>query len=167
MADETTKKAEHPQHVSTLEPRRTVHCTFRTPERRKQFAEMISDYRLRNSALFHFPAGENRSNNIGEAFWRGYHGERFVWDREAPLYVAYRAGAAIRQVSPNPNAKRPGPKDVCQPEPLPPYIYGREAGPDEHVWTEAAVRQLAAERDSLRRRLNAAIAQGTPPKDAA
>jgi hypothetical protein len=27
---------------------------------------------------------------------------------------------------------------------LPPYIYGREAGPNEKVWTEAAVREAVA-----------------------
>lgn len=33
---------------------------------------------------------------------------------------------------------------------LPPYIYGREAGPNEKVWTQAAVTALRAERDAAR-----------------
>ena len=73
----------------------TIRCPFANPQRRKQFDGMLKDYRLRSSALFHGNGRENRSNNIGEAFWRGWHGERFIWDKEAPLYVAYRAGSAI------------------------------------------------------------------------
>ena len=63
---------------------------------------MLEDYRLRNATLFRFPAGENRSNNIGEAFWRGWHSERFIWDRESPLWVAFRAGQAIRKAAESP-----------------------------------------------------------------
>lgn len=41
-------------------------------------------------------------------------------------------------------------------ESLPPYIYGREAGSNEKVWTEAALRAALAERDAQL----ASLAQG-------
>lgn len=41
-----------------------------------------------------------------------------------------------------------GDHDMTTPE-LPPYIYGREAGPNEKVWTEAAVRAALAARGPL------------------
>jgi hypothetical protein len=153
MAEVNAKVVQHVQGSVPLAP--NVRCPFRTPERRKQFEGMVKDYRLRNRTLFRFPAGENRSNNIGEAFWRGFHAESFIWDREAPLFVAYRAGEVIRAMAlPVAGLSDANPNQ----EALPPYIYGREAAPDERVWTEASVRQITSERDSLRRRLDALIA---------
>lgn len=72
---------------------------FRAPSRRKQFDAMLADYTDGKKALFREDGGENRLNNIGEAFWRGFNGERFIWDTEAPLYVAYKAGAAVAKAS--------------------------------------------------------------------
>lgn len=72
---------------------------FRTPERCKQFDAMLKDYAAGRKHLFRADGAENRLNNIGEAFWRGFHGERFIWDTEAPLYVAYKAGVAVAKVS--------------------------------------------------------------------
>ncbi|WP_157657768.1 hypothetical protein [Burkholderia ubonensis] len=72
---------------------------FRTPDRRKQFDAMLSDYTAGKKVLIREDGRENRLNNIGEAFWRGFHGERFIWDTDAPLYVAYKAGVAIAKVS--------------------------------------------------------------------
>lgn len=52
---------------------------------------------------------------------------------------------------------------------LPPYIYGREAGPNEKVWTEAAVRAaLAAQVEPSReQRLERALADMEARKDGA
>lgn len=80
-------------------PLGAVRNPFKQPDRRKQFAGMVSDYTSRSPALFHKSGTENRLNNIGEAFWRGWHGERFIWDTQAPLHVAYRAGAAIAKAT--------------------------------------------------------------------
>lgn len=70
-------------------------CPFRSAERAKQFRAALADYANRVPALFRKDGSENRSNNFGEAFWRGFNAERFIWSREAPIWVAYRAGAAI------------------------------------------------------------------------
>lgn len=78
---------------------RAVRCPFARADRRKQFDGMVTDYRLRNRALFRFPNSENRQNNIGEAFWRGWHGEPFIWDKDSPLYVAFKAGALIARAT--------------------------------------------------------------------
>lgn len=76
-------------------------CPFRTADRIKQFRGMVGDYQSHSGALWHGPAGcyENHSNNIGEAFWRGFHGKRYIWDKAAPLWVAYRSGAAIAKAT--------------------------------------------------------------------
>lgn len=83
----------------TAEARKSVAATARNPfkvtERRKQFEGMMADYVAGKKHLYHADGRENRSNNIGEAFWRGFHGERFIWDTAAPIYVAYTAGKAI------------------------------------------------------------------------
>lgn len=77
-----------------------VKCPFKDEARCEQFAGMVADYRARNATLFNRSAStENRGNNIGEAFWRGWHGERFIWDKAAPIYVAYMAGAAIAKAT--------------------------------------------------------------------
>lgn len=69
---------------------------FRRPERRQQFEAMVKDYEGRNSALSRQDGRENQSNNIGNAFWRGYHGQLAAWiDPETPLHVAYVAGREI------------------------------------------------------------------------
>lgn len=78
---------------------------FRSPARRKQFEAMLADYTAGKKALFREDGRENRLNNIGEAFWRGFNGERFIWDTEAPLYVAYKAGVAIAKVSGQPHSR--------------------------------------------------------------
>lgn len=46
-------------------------------------------------------------------------------------------------------------RDAPQAEPsdIPPYIYGREAGANEKVWTEAEVRMLVRKRDMLSARV--------------
>ena len=72
---------------------------FRTPARRKQYEGMVADYVAGRNHLFRPDGRENRRKNIGEAFWRGVHGERFIWDEESPIYVAYKAGAAIAKAS--------------------------------------------------------------------
>lgn len=76
-------------------------CPFKDDARIQQFMGMVRDYRDHRSVLWNGPGGcyENRSNNIGEAFWRGWYGERFIWDKAAPLYVAYKAGAAIAKAT--------------------------------------------------------------------
>jgi hypothetical protein len=75
-------------------------CPFRNEARATQFAVMVADYRLRNASLFNRANDtENRGNNIGEAFWRGWHGEPFIWDRSAPIFVAYKAGASIAKAT--------------------------------------------------------------------
>lgn len=52
----------------------------------------------------------------------------------------------------------------AMPEPvaIPPYIYGREAGANEKVWTEAEVRMLVRERDMLSARV-LDLMRATPP----
>ncbi|KVP96638.1 hypothetical protein WJ96_05280 [Burkholderia ubonensis] len=60
---------------------------------------MLADYIAGKKALIREDGQENRLNNIGEAFWRGFHGERFIWDTAAPLYVAYKAGEALAKCS--------------------------------------------------------------------
>ncbi len=69
---------------------------FRNPQRRQQFEAMLSDHAARHGCLFHPDGRENHSNNIGQAFWRGYHGQLAAWiDRDMPLHVAYAAGEAV------------------------------------------------------------------------
>lgn len=73
-----------------------VRNPFKRADRRKQFDAMVRDYEAKNSALFHKHGGENQSNNIGNAFWRGYHGQAAHWiDPQVPLHVAYVAGREI------------------------------------------------------------------------
>jgi hypothetical protein len=72
-----------------------VHNPFRATARRKQFDAMLQDYVQGKADLFRADGQENRRNNVGEAFWRGFNAERYIWDPEAPLYVAYKAGAAL------------------------------------------------------------------------
>jgi hypothetical protein len=54
---------------------------------------------------------------------------------------------------------QPHPEPSEEASSLPPYIYGREAGPNEKVWTEASVRALKAERDEAKRQLGVACAE--------
>lgn len=72
-------------------------CPFRRGDRRKQFAAMIKDYVDGNSALLYPDGRENRRNNVGVGFWRGFHDEPFIWDAKSPMRVAYWAGAAIAE----------------------------------------------------------------------
>ncbi len=87
------------KHVPGPKQLHQVRCPFARVDRLKQFEGMVADYRMRNRALFHFPDRENRQNNIGEAFWRCWHGERFIWDKNSPLYFAFKAGAAIAKTT--------------------------------------------------------------------
>lgn len=74
----------------------TIHNPFKRADRRKQFDAMVADYKAHNSALFHKNGLENQSNNIGNAFWRGFHGQMALWiDPQTPLHVAYIAGKNI------------------------------------------------------------------------
>ncbi len=69
---------------------------FRRADRRQQFEAMLGDYAARAGALFHADGRENHSNNIGGAFWRGFHAQMAAWvDVDTPLYVAYMAGRQI------------------------------------------------------------------------
>lgn len=77
-----------------------VRNPFRREDRRKQFAGMVKDYEARNAVLFHKHGGDNQSNNIGNAFWRGYHGQLAAWiDPETPLHVAYVAGREVARAA--------------------------------------------------------------------
>lgn len=69
---------------------------FKRADRRAQFDAMVADYQARNATLFRKDGRENQNNNIGNAFWRGYHGQAAHWiDPQVPLYVAYVAGREI------------------------------------------------------------------------
>lgn len=81
-------------------------CPFANPQRRRLFDGMLLDYRHGNKTLFHSGGRENRSNNIGEAFWRGWNNESYIWDKEAALYVAYKAGVVIAKAVAAEAAKR-------------------------------------------------------------
>lgn len=76
---------------------RHLRSPFTDPERRAQFEELVTQYRLRDATLFAGMTDENRSSRTGEAFWRGWHSERFVWGRESKLWIPYRAGRLIRK----------------------------------------------------------------------
>ena len=77
-----------------------VRNPFRRPDRRKQFDGMVADWNAHKGVLFHKDGGENQSNNIGNAFWRGYHGQIAAWiDADTPLHVAYVAGREVGKLA--------------------------------------------------------------------
>lgn len=96
---------------------------FRTKDRRRQFDGMVSDFEQRKSVLFHADGSENQSNNIGNAFWRGYHGQLAAWiDPETPLYVAYAAGKQLGQ----PKAHRAARSEATPQKPVAEMGFWRE-----------------------------------------
>jgi hypothetical protein len=73
----------------------------------------------------------------------------------APICIAARSGlhaaidrlAALASPPPQATGAQPHPEPSEEASSLPSYIYGREAGPNEKVWTEASMNAMRAERD--------------------
>lgn len=69
---------------------------FQTPARRAQFDGIISEYFRKAPVLFLVDGRPQKMNNVGDAFWRGMDGQPYIGHVEAPLYVPYKAGVAIK-----------------------------------------------------------------------
>lgn len=84
---------------------KSVVCPFVDEARRERFEEVVALYRAGDPTLFDETKGENRSTKVGDAFWRGWHCERFAWGRQSKLRITYRAGQLIRRVA-DPRSRR-------------------------------------------------------------
>jgi hypothetical protein len=72
-----------------------VRNPFRRAMLRTMFDSIVRDYESGHANLMSKHGQENRLNVIGEAFWRGFHNERYHGHPRAPLYAAYCAGREV------------------------------------------------------------------------
>jgi len=69
---------------------------FRTTQSRKEYNNVCTMYGLKHPNLFRKNGERNKSNAVGEMFWRGYDGVGVdMWDSDSKKMIAYihwRAG---------------------------------------------------------------------------
>lgn len=68
---------------------------FRSDSPRRAFDTVVGMYVDRHGDLFAKDGKENRRNNLGATFWKGYRGELCLVRKNTPLWVAYKAGEAV------------------------------------------------------------------------
>jgi hypothetical protein len=73
--------------------------TFRLPWARKEYEAVLMMYEYCHQNLFHSNGARNRSNGVGEMFWRGYEGVGAqMWDQGSKKLVdniRWRAGQDV------------------------------------------------------------------------
>lgn len=73
---------------------------FRQVNTKAAFDAVVREYARRSRELFHPGGHRNVGHPTGSAFWRGYDGAAWP-DKVTPLWVAYRAGEAVRAAEKN------------------------------------------------------------------